>query len=454
MPILKKLFLITAATFIFLNTHNPAAASTGNSLLKIGCSSDFKPYSFIDTNGHDAGLLVDYWKLWSATSGIPVKFFPMTIKDMHKAINNNEVDLLCGEYKWKNTEHRYNFSEPVMRMEAAVFIRRNLKIKKISNLNIPVGTVDGSLAHHYIETEFPDIKLQLFTTRRSLVDAMENGTLKAVVYDIPVSFPGYKFQPVVPGAYKYFYKLFEEPLRAVVKKGRTGLVDQINDGFAKMETSSKWEIASRWKIYQPERISDRTIILLILLSVLSLLGGLFYIFKLRKKLKYINPEQHNYKEMIARGENDFVEFKSTMRWDLKQQKVNKALEHVIIKTISAFMNAHGGTLFIGVDDEGNILGLDSDYNSFSKKKNSDGFLLALSSLINRYLGKKYHQFINARMQKIDGVDICIITVEPGDTPAFVVNGSNEEFFIRAQASSQPLGLKDTHEYITSRWPVK
>ena len=57
-------------------------------------------------------------------------------------------------------------------------------------------------------------------------------------------------------------------------------------------------------------------------------------------------------EMIDKGESDELEFKSTLRWDIKEGIVNKKLEEVILKTVAAFANSQGGTLLIGVDDDG------------------------------------------------------------------------------------------------------
>jgi hypothetical protein len=41
-------------------------------------------------------------------------------------------------------------------------------------------------------------------------------------------------------------------------------------------------------------------------------------------------------DMIAEGESDELEFKSTLRWDLKERIVNKKLEEVTMKTLAAF----------------------------------------------------------------------------------------------------------------------
>ena len=92
----------------------------------------------------------------------------------------------------------------------------------------------------------------------------------------------------------------------------------------------------------------------------------------------------NYAEDIKGGENDYVEFKSSLRWDYEQGNVNKLMEHIIAKTIAAFMNSEGGKLFIGVSDAGEILGIEKDYATL---KNKDGFLLQLTQVVNQYLGK-------------------------------------------------------------------
>src|ERR1700733_14410999 len=80
--------------------------------------------------------------------------------------------------------------------------------------------------------------------------------------------------------------------------------------------------------------------------------------------------------LIQSGEGQILEFKSSLRWDLNLNQVNKELTKTVAKTVAGFMNAHGGTLLIGVSDGGEVLGIDSDIASLSKK-NIDGFELNL-----------------------------------------------------------------------------
>lgn len=67
------------------------------------------------------------------------------------------------------------------------------------------------------------------------------------------------------------------------------------------------------------------------------------------------------KTLIIRDEDKKLEMKSTLRYDLREGKVNKKLEYLIAKTISAFLNSEGGILIIGVDDFKNFLGLDKGH---------------------------------------------------------------------------------------------
>ncbi|MCP4361657.1 MAG: ATP-binding protein, partial [Chloroflexi bacterium] len=87
--------------------------------------------------------------------------------------------------------------------------------------------------------------------------------------------------------------------------------------------------------------------------------------------------------LIEQGEHERLEFKSSLRWDVRQKVVNKKLPYVIAKTLAAMMNSNGGYLLIGVADDGRILGIEQDIQSLNKK-NLDGFRLVLSQLVERY----------------------------------------------------------------------
>lgn len=93
-----------------------------------------------------------------------------------------------------------------------------------------------------------------------------------------------------------------------------------------------------------------------------------------------------------------------------------------------------------------------DYSTL-KKKNGDGFILHLTQILNNYVGKEYSAFLSANIVPFGGKDICRIQVLPSNKPVYVVRDGQEEFFLRALASTQPMQMKEAHEYIKMHWRV-
>ena len=163
------------------------------------------------------------------------------------------------------------------------------------------------------------------------------------------------------------------------------------------------------------------------------------------------------KELISKGETEFVEFKSSLRWDYREEKVNKALEEVILKSIAAFSNAKGGTLLIGVNDDMEIIGLESDFNTF-KKQTADYFELHLRKLINNQYGIKFsNHHLLMQFPEIDGKIICVIQISAGTLPLYLKSKNKqgqevEKFYVRSgNASHEMTSLKEIQEYIKVRF---
>lgn len=161
-------------------------------------------------------------------------------------------------------------------------------------------------------------------------------------------------------------------------------------------------------------------------------------------------------DMIASGEHGFLEFKSTMRWNWKENRLDKKMEEIILKTISAFSNAEGGKLLIGVTDEAEILGLESDYNSL-KEPNKDHFELHLRNIVNNAFGKEFSATnLNIRFPIVSDLEICEIDIKAWKSPIYCEapdkNGNNQKkFYIRSGNTSQELDIEETASYIKKRF---
>jgi hypothetical protein len=175
--------------------------------------------------------------------------------------------------------------------------------------------------------------------------------------------------------------------------------------------------------------------------------------KSRIDLSHKEPANEEVQELILAGESDNVEFKSTLRYDLRNKEVNKKLEYVIAKTIAAFMNSDGGNLFIGVDDNQNMLGLADDISTLPKT-NIDGFELHLIEIIKKFIGAGLISHVKISFPVVEDIRICRIKVSRSSKPVFTQYEGKEDFFVRSGCSSQPLGREDQSAYEKSNWGSK
>jgi predicted HTH transcriptional regulator len=175
--------------------------------------------------------------------------------------------------------------------------------------------------------------------------------------------------------------------------------------------------------------------------------------QLKNRIEFTNTEKiedSELKELILIGENEKLEMKSTLRYDLRQNIVNKNLEYVIAKTVSAFLNSEGGILIIGVDDNGNALGLEKDIETFSKK-DVDGFELHLRNIIKKHLGSNFEKHLKITFPIIDEKTICKVKILKSGKPVFANFEGKDSFYVRNGNSSIPKNREEQSEYEKLHW---
>ncbi|MGR9107328.1 MAG: RNA-binding domain-containing protein [Gammaproteobacteria bacterium] len=160
-----------------------------------------------------------------------------------------------------------------------------------------------------------------------------------------------------------------------------------------------------------------------------------------------SQEQVSTAELIEKGENEQVEFKSSMRWNLKSDSNDHLIEQAIIRTIAAFMNTKGGTLLVGVRDDGKVIGIGQD-----RFENSDKMLLHLTRLIKQRIGSLHMRFISFEIEEIGQHQVLRVDVDPATVPAYIIeNNNHESFCIRTGPSTTQIRVSKIYEYIQMRF---
>jgi ActR/RegA family two-component response regulator len=139
-------------------------------------------------------------------------------------------------------------------------------------------------------------------------------------------------------------------------------------------------------------------------------------------------------ELIQKGESATVEFKRIFQYD-GTEKRSEDLRLKTLKTIVAFLNSDGGTLLIGVEDDGDIYGLENDFSLLGQKRAAiDLFEQELTSLIWDRIGKPFAQHITINFEEMDGKQICAIVVKKANQEAFY----KAIFYCRVNCTTQAI----------------
>lgn len=155
--------------------------------------------------------------------------------------------------------------------------------------------------------------------------------------------------------------------------------------------------------------------------------------------------------LIQQGEGSLLEFKSTFRWDIEQSRTNRQLEAVVLKSIAGFLNSNqGGTLLIGVADDGDILGLDYDYQTL-KKQNQDGFEQIVMTAIAANLGADICTQVTILFHVIQHKTICRLIIESAARPVFINQGNSPKLYVRTGGATRDLNVQEALEFAPLRW---
>ncbi len=152
-------------------------------------------------------------------------------------------------------------------------------------------------------------------------------------------------------------------------------------------------------------------------------------------------------------EDTHLEYKSTLRWDIRKATKAKYIEDAAIKTIAGFANSrYGGTLLIGVADDGTLHGLEDDYATFSQRGqrgDRDLWSAHLTNLLQR-LGQATATLVSWEHLTIDGHDIARVNIEPSDYPVYHTKDGKQVFYWRFQERTTAITDDTQRERIIKR----
>jgi len=151
-------------------------------------------------------------------------------------------------------------------------------------------------------------------------------------------------------------------------------------------------------------------------------------------------------DLIRGGESDTVEFKSTLRRNLHTNKPDKRIEYAVLKTLAGFLNTNGGTLVIGVADDGKPVGIEAD-----DFPNPDRMSLHLTSIVNAQLGPNAMTLIHASFGDFEDCRVLVINCERSPSEVYVRDKEVQRFYVRTGPATTELTGREMVEHINQRF---
>lgn len=147
--------------------------------------------------------------------------------------------------------------------------------------------------------------------------------------------------------------------------------------------------------------------------------------------------------LIRKGENKRTEFKQTFSKNVHTSKKDKEIEKSSLKNIVGFLNAEGGTLLIGVADNGEITGVEDDFF-----KSNDKYLLNFKNALNTKIGSEFYPLIDFDLFQVLDRQVLRVDCKPSQRACFY---DGNEFYVRTNPATDKLEGRQLIEYVKRRF---
>lgn len=158
-------------------------------------------------------------------------------------------------------------------------------------------------------------------------------------------------------------------------------------------------------------------------------------------------KSHPILSMIAKGEGQQLELKESLEADAKTGQKHPTLVHEALRTVCAFANADGGTLLIGVSDDGEVKGLEKDYKFCGKRQNEDGFQLKLQNLVSSRLDPSPLDLVSISFEELPEGAVSRVDVQQSKD---IIHLDKKEVWVRYGNQSRRLEGRELTDWIERR----
>jgi hypothetical protein len=168
------------------------------------------------------------------------------------------------------------------------------------------------------------------------------------------------------------------------------------------------------------------------------------------------------RSVIAEGEGERIEFKSSLcypykvpaglapaDWENALKRARPLLEREVLKSIAAFLNSNGGTLLVGVDPAGTVLGIEADFGMVGAEYDADAWQRYFRDRVLAGLGPDVWSSMRLSLERLDGRSVARVECIPRGSATWLKMPADKqhEFYVRSGSATDLLSGPDAVRYI-------
>ncbi|WP_405466647.1 DUF262 domain-containing protein [Streptomyces jietaisiensis] len=160
-------------------------------------------------------------------------------------------------------------------------------------------------------------------------------------------------------------------------------------------------------------------------------------------------------DLIAAGESQSTEFKASARWNVHTGEYDKSLQNNLVKTVCGFLNGEGGNLFVGVGDDGTVLGIENDLSTLPKQADPDGYELFVRQVLDDNLSAPTATTVRISFPEVADRVVCRVSVAAAGKAVFArpAKGGSAatDFWVRVGNATKQLHGEGLLRYREEHW---
>ena len=243
-------------------------------------------------------------------------------------------------------------------------------------------------------------------------------------------------------------------LISVVAGSLMFLVEGPENGFTSIPASTYWAIITMTTVGHGS-LMPATVLGQILTSVLVILGYAVVAIPVGVITSEVLAAKKAREALLAGDETERREFKSSAFYSYADPNIPQHVifEASVLKPVAGFLNARGGFLFIGVDDNATPLGIQRDLDL--KSWDTEQYVRHLTGRIGEEFGSSAATCTHITIETVKGLDICVVEVDPSPDPVWLLkadkSGKRKLFYVRTSNLTRELSGPDFVSYLKKRW---